>query len=92
MPFQSLSVTGPIARSVADVGLALDAFAGSDKKDPLSRRNSTTTSAYRKAGEMPKKINRFAFSMDLNVTDFRRGKRHCSTAMIKLQKSGCDTK
>ena len=26
MPFQSLSVTGPIARSVADVGLALDAF------------------------------------------------------------------
>ena len=87
-----MSVTGPIARSVADVGLALDAFAGSDK-DPLSRRNSTTTSAYRKAGEMPKKINRFAFSMDLNVAVISAEvKDIVSTAMIKLQKSGCDVR
>ena len=93
MPFQSLSVTGPIARSVADVGLALDAFAGSDKKDPLSRRNSTTTVAYRKAGETPKKINRFAFSMDLNVAVISAEvKDIVSTAMIKLQKSGCDVR
>jgi len=93
IPFQSLSVTGPIARSVADVGLALDALAGSDKKDPLSRRNSTTTFAYREAGETPKKINRFAFSMDLNVAVISTEvKDIVSNAIIKLQKSGCDVR
>ena len=91
MPFQSLSVTGPIARSVADVGLALDAFVGSDRRDPLSRRNSTAKCAYRKAGEAPKKMNTFAFSMDLNVAVISAEvKEIVSNAMIKLQKSGCD--
>ena len=90
MPFQSLSVTGPIARSVADVGLALDAFVGSDKKDPLSGQNSAPMYSYRGAGENPKKINKFAFSMDLNVAVVSTEvKEIVSKAIIKLEKSGC---
>ena len=91
MPFQSLSVTGPIARSVADVGLALDAFEGSDKNDPLSGQHVTSETAYREAGENPKKINTFAFSMDLNVAVISKEvKEIVSNAIIKLQKSGCN--
>ena len=33
MPFQALSVLGPLGRSVADVGLGLDAFTGFDFRD-----------------------------------------------------------
>ena len=93
MPFQSLSVTGPLARSVADVGLALDAFEGSDTVDPLSGQNFARKTVYREAGENPKKINSFAFSLDLNVaTVSAEVKDIVSNAMIKLQKSGCDVR
>tara|TARA_B100001057_G_scaffold113539_1_gene111837 strand:+ start:1397 stop:2830 length:1434 start_codon:yes stop_codon:yes gene_type:complete len=91
MPFQSLSVSGPIARSVADIGLALDAFEGSDKKDPLSGQDFAPNYAYRKAGENPKKMNKFAFSMDLNVaTVSTEVKEVVSNSITKLEKSGCN--
>jgi amidase len=35
--FDSLAVSGPMARTVADVALMLDAMAGFDARDPLSR-------------------------------------------------------
>ena len=90
MPFQSLSVTGPIARSVADLGLALDALKGSDNLDPLSGQNSANTYPYRKAGENPKKVKKFAFSMDLNVAVVSKEvKEVVSNAIVKLEKSGC---
>lgn len=35
--FDTLAVSGPMARTVADVGLMLDAMAGFDPRDPISR-------------------------------------------------------
>ncbi|GIK86594.1 MAG: amidase [Betaproteobacteria bacterium] len=36
VPYQTLNVVGPMARSVGDVALMLDALAGPDARDPLS--------------------------------------------------------
>ncbi len=65
IPYQTLSVIGPLARSVADVGLGLDAMAGFDARDPLTR--PVTVSAYREAGAQPLRPTRFAYSPDLGV-------------------------
>ena len=37
LPYQVLSVIGPLARTVADTGLALDSMSRFDPRDPLSR-------------------------------------------------------
>jgi amidase len=63
LPYQVLSVIGPIARSVADAGLGLDAMARFDPRDPRSR--PICGGSYRGAAEAPEKPARAAFSMDL---------------------------
>jgi amidase len=63
LPYQALSVIGPIARSVADVGLGLDAMARFDQRDPRTR--PLTSGSYRAAAEAPRQPARAAFSMDL---------------------------
>lgn len=63
LPHQVLSVIGPIARSVADIGLGLDAMARFDPRDPRSR--PLCGGRYRAAAETPSRPERAAFSMDL---------------------------
>lgn len=65
VPYQTLSVIGPLARSVADIGLGLDAMAGFDARDPLTR--PVTAGSYRSAAERPTQPQRFAYSCDLGV-------------------------
>lgn len=65
LPFQSLSVIGPLARTVADCGLALDAMCRFDRRDPLSRPMGTTN--FRKAAETLIMAPRVAFSEDLGI-------------------------
>ncbi len=63
LPHQVLSVIGPLARSVADAGLGLDAMARFDARDPRSR--PLCAGSYRAAAEAPEMPARAAFSMDL---------------------------
>ncbi len=61
--FQTLAVTGPMARDVADLALMLDAMCGPDLDDPLAMELPTEafTAAVAKAPE----LNRVGFSADL---------------------------
>jgi amidase len=63
LPYQVLSVIGPIARCVADVGLGLDGMARFDPRDP--RSHPLCGGRYRAAAEDPAMPPRAAFSMDL---------------------------
>ncbi len=65
LPYQTLSVVGPLARNVADLGLGLDALTGYEPGDPLTRPFGATS--YRKSAEAPHRPERIAFSPDLGV-------------------------
>lgn len=66
LPFANLSVDGPMARTVADVSLLLDAMVGEHPRDPISlARPAETFLAAAKAKRRPKRV---AFSPDLGVT------------------------
>ena len=65
LPFQFLSVMGPLARSVADVALALDGMARFDPRDPVSRPRAA--SDYLTAARAPRRPKRAAFSMTLGL-------------------------
>ncbi len=88
VPYQTLSVIGPLARSVGDIGLALDAMAGFDPRDPLT--HPRTAGPYRAAAEQPKRPTRFAYSPDLDVavvsSDVRR---IVGDAANRLSAAGC---
>ena len=66
LPFDTLSVAGPMARTVADVALMLDAMAGRHPADPLSLTEPaepfTIAAASRRA---PRRV---AFSPDLGIS------------------------
>jgi len=64
-PFSTLSVLGPMARNVGDVGLFLDAMAGPDRRDPRAQPDN---SGFRARAEAPRVPRRVAFSRDLGVT------------------------
>ena len=63
LPFNDLSVDGPMARNMADVALMLDAQAGFDPRDPLSIPAPNTS--FLAAAEQPVTPKRIAFSPDL---------------------------
>jgi amidase len=65
LPWQSLSVIGPLARNVADTGLALAAMRRFDPRDPLSR--PLADEDYAAAARQPRPPHRFAYSRDLGV-------------------------
>jgi len=65
VPFQTLSVSGPIARSVVDCGLLLDGMSGFDPIDPFSFE--AEFGSYLKAAQAPKKLGLIGFSMDLGL-------------------------
>ena len=62
-PWNSLSVEGPMARTVADVALFLDAMSGFDPREPLSLPAPATP--YLAAAQAPRLPRRVAFSADL---------------------------
>jgi amidase len=64
-PFSPLPVEGPLARTVADVALMLDAEAGPHPLDPLSRERHG--GGYLDAAQRPRVPARIAFSVDLGI-------------------------
>ena len=64
LPYQVLSVIGPIARTVADVGLGLDGMCRFDPRDPLTPAASGEDYHDRAAATQPVPA---AFSMDLGI-------------------------
>lgn len=64
-PFSPLPVEGPLARTVADVALMLDAEAGPHPLDPLSRERHG--GSYLDAAQRPRVPARIAFSIDLGI-------------------------
>lgn len=66
MPFDGLSTAGPMARTVEDVALLLDAMCGRNATDPLAQAAPSTT--FRAATLHPPKPTRIAFSADLGIT------------------------
>ncbi|MBL8576369.1 MAG: amidase [Mesorhizobium sp.] len=89
VPGQTLSVIGPLARNVADVGLGLQAMARFDMRDPLSRPMKQTNFAA--AATRPEKPLRLAFGADLGVADLDDEVRDVVVrAMHKLAAAGGD--
>ncbi len=87
MPFDFLSVEGPMARNVGDVALMLDAMSGWHAFDPISLPDSS--SSFLMDLEIPEIPSRVAFSRDLNflpvdgeVADV------CEVACRKLESCG----
>jgi amidase len=70
LPHQVLSVIGPLARSVADIGLALDGMAAFDARDPLTRPRHRRS--YRAAAQRLQRPSRAAFSADLGFARVSR--------------------
>jgi amidase len=62
----TMSVEGPMARTVEDVALFLDAMSGEDPKNPISLPSNGTS--YLAAARSGKKPRRVAFSADLGIT------------------------
>lgn len=61
-----LSVEGPMARTVADLALLLDAMSGEDPRDPISLpRDGVNYGAAARSGAPPRRV---AFSADLGIT------------------------
>ncbi len=69
MPFDTLWVEGPMARSVADLGLMLQAGAGQHGDDPLSVPRSGD---FRSAARQPLRPGRIGFSTDLGAVPMAR--------------------
>ncbi|MBK0400353.1 amidase [Limibaculum sp. M0105] len=61
--FGSLSVEGPMARNLGDLGLLLDAMAGADPREPLAQPAPNVS--FRAAAEAPQVPRRVAFTPDL---------------------------
>jgi len=66
LPMQVLSVMGPLARTVEDVGLALDGMARFDARDPLSRPLPAARS-YLESARRPEPPRSAAFSLTLGM-------------------------
>lgn len=87
LPNQVLSVIGPLARSVADIGYALDGMTAFDPRDPLTRPCGPPR--YRAAALHPQKPRRAAFSMDLGFAAVARDvAAQVRAAMDRLARAG----
>lgn len=81
LPWQSLSVVGPLARDVADLGLALDAMAGHDPGDPLTRPGPAPQ--YRRAAQSPRMPDTIAYSQTLGMAVVSDAVREIVDAAIR---------
>ena len=80
-PFDTLWVEGPMARSVADAALMLDAGAGHMSNDPLSFEPAVGSYvAALKEAELPKRI---AFSTDLGIVPVAKEVANVTQVAIK---------
>ncbi len=87
LPHQVLSVIGPLARSVADVGFALDGMAAFDPRDPLTCPSDSLR--YAEAAAAPLRHGRCAFSMDLGFAVVSRNVQHAlRSALDRLANAG----
>ena len=82
LPFASLSVEGPMARTVADVALFLDNQAGRHAGDPLSIPAPETP--YVQAVDRPVPPRRVAFSPDLGIAPVDAEVREICAAAARL--------
>ena len=64
LPYQNLSVIGPLARNVKDIGLAMDAMVRFNPRDPLTSPNQQ--SGFRIAASSPEMPKILGVSLDLN--------------------------
>jgi amidase len=64
-PFQTLSMHGPMGRTVGDVALMLDAECGRDERDPMSFDRPATP--FQAAADAPRAPRRVGFSPDLGL-------------------------
>jgi len=64
LPYQNLSVIGPLARNVRDIGLAMDAMVSFNPQDPLTSPNQQD--GFRFAAASPEKPKNLGFSLDLD--------------------------
>ena len=88
-PFDTLWVEGPMARSVRDVALMLDAGAGYSPQDPLSFH--TSLGSYVTALNAFDAPVRVAFSEDLGIVPMARDiARTAHTACTKISSLGID--
>jgi amidase len=87
LPFDTLSVEGPMARTVADAALMLDAMAGVHAEDPLSLAEPPRPFA--EAAARPALPARVAFSADLGITPVASEVRDaCAEAVRRLEAAG----
>jgi Asp-tRNA(Asn)/Glu-tRNA(Gln) amidotransferase A subunit family amidase len=92
MPFSTLPVLGPIARTVADVALGMEAMVGESWSDPLSL--PSRPGMFTEAVVAPAAPRRVAWSPDLGVTpvDHEVAAR-CAAAVARFAEAGgvaCD--
>ena len=65
-PFSNLSVDGPMARSVPDLALMLDAMSGHVPTNPISLEDNP--GSFFKAAQKPTSLKKIAYSPDLGIT------------------------
>lgn len=89
LSYQSLSVLGPIARTVNDIGLAMDGFCGFDPRDALSSPVKYPPNVFRRATESPTSPKSFAYSPDLGqAVVSKEVKEIVNNAVNKLSSHG----
>jgi amidase len=87
LPFQTLSVRGPMARTAADAALMLDAMTGQHPEDPLSL--AAPARPFLEAARAPRKPRRVAYSPDLGLFPVAREvKEICAAAAGRFAEMG----
>ncbi len=87
LPFATLSVEGPMGRTVGDVALLLDAQAGRHPGDPISMAAPQTP--FQEAVRNPSMPRRVAFSPDLGIAPVDAEVMEiCTKAVAKFQDLG----
>jgi amidase len=87
LPFDTLSVEGPMGRTVGDAALMLDAMSGRDPRDPLSLE--APAEPFLASAEAPSLPPRIAWSTDLGITPVDPDVRAvCASAIERLTAAG----
>ena len=88
LPYQNLSVIGPLARNVRDIGLAMDSMVGFNQLDPMTSPNQEY--GFRQHASIPEKPEIVGFSFDLSglATVSREVKEIVAGAVGLLEKVG----